>query len=330
VGALLDLFTTIHIRKYLKMRFHNSSCGCLRRLLTVATFVFFLTDLVLTASVAAETLDVRLMTFNIRYGTAEDGVNRWEKRRDLVCDVLRQEDCDVIGLQEALKFQLDVILKEMPRYKFVGVGRDDGKEAGEFAPILYRHDRFEVLESSTFWLSDSPDVPGSGSWEGEDVRICTWARLQEKGTWKTFYVYNTHLSAQSASARFHAVELIASRIAKRAYDDPVVLLGDLNATEKSNPMRFLRGEISGPTIPRTLAFGWVDTFRQLHPEAKRVGTFNGFIGDRKGPKIDYVLASAERTYVLEAYILDWNKAARYPSDHFPIVVRVLLGASRIG
>lgn len=276
----------------------------------------------------ANTIDIEVMTFNIRYGTANDGANHWDQRKNLVFSVIQQEDCDVVGVQEALRSQLDAILEAVPQYHAVGVGREDGKAAGEFSPILYKHERFDLLDSGTFWLSETPETAGSKSWGSANTRICTWARLQEKATWKTLYVYNTHLDHRSSTARFGAVELIADRMAQRAHQDPMILMGDFNAPEDSDPMRFLRGEISGPAVPKTLERGWTDTFRAAHPEAKLAGTFNGFTGYRKGPKIDYVLVRPGAAYVLEAYILDWNKNARYPSDHFPVVSRVLLGKPR--
>lgn len=288
----------------------------------------------LTASVVgstdarAETLDLRVMTFNIRNGAADDGANSWDHRQSLVFELLRAENCAVVGLQEAFRFQLDAIVSALPQYGVVGVGRDDGKERGEFAAILYQERRLRLLDGQTFWLSDTPEVIASKSWGNTITRICTWAHFEEKASGQRFYVFNVHLDHRSESSRFHAVELIAGRIAARADPDPVILLGDFNAGEETDELRFLRGEIPGPTAPRTLRSGWFDTFRALHAKTTYSGTFNRFTGFRKGPKIDYILTQPQAGYVLEAYILDWNRRGRYPSDHFPVVARLLLGRRR--
>lgn len=291
-------------------------------------FAVLIALLALPMATANAALDVRVMTFNIRYGTADDGENRWEQRRPLVFELLRQEACDIVGLQEALRSQLDEILAAEPEYKAVGVGRDDGKDAGEFAAILYRHEKFEMMENGTFWLSDTPETAGSKTWGNQSARICTWARLRSKKSWESFYVFNTHLDHRSQRSRFHGVELITERMKSHTRREPIVFMGDFNGPESSDSLRFLRGEIPGPSVPRTLEEGLIDSFRAVHPEAKRVGTFNGFVGDRKGFKIDYILVAPRTAFVIDAYILDWNKGLRYPSDHFPVTARLLLGSRR--
>ncbi|MHC4090816.1 MAG: endonuclease/exonuclease/phosphatase family protein, partial [Planctomycetota bacterium] len=160
-------------------------------------------------------LDLRVMSFNIRYGSARDGENRWEKRRDLVFAVLRDHRPDVAGLQEALHWQIDEIRQALPKYAMVGVGRKDGKRNGEFAPLFYLVQRFRISEQGTFWLSDTPAVPGSKSWGNGVPRICTWARFVEKDSGTAFYVYNLHLDHKSQPSRVGGVELLAERINRR-------------------------------------------------------------------------------------------------------------------
>jgi endonuclease/exonuclease/phosphatase family metal-dependent hydrolase len=267
---------------------------------------------------------LRVMTFNIRYGTANDGPNHWSKRRELVFGVLRDHRPDVVGLQEALRFQIDEIRQALPEYGEIGVGRDDGKTAGEYSAILYRHGRLEVLEQGTFWLSATPEVPGSRSWGNSIPRICTWARLADKASGRRFYLYNTHLDHQSQPAREQGAELIARRMGQRTHSDPIILTGDMNSGEDNVVIRYLRGELKAvpskkepcATVPPL-----VDTFRLLHPEALQVGTFNGFEGKRDGPKIDYILVSPQWK-VLEASIIHDNTDRRYPSDHFPVMAVV--------
>ena len=137
---------------------------------------------------ADNALDVGVMSFNIRVGTANDGENNWSKRRGLAFDVIRDYGADVVGLQEAVRFQIDDIREALPEYDETGVGRDDGTTRGEHCCILYRSDRLEVDESDTFWFSDTPEVPGSSHWGNAYIRICTWARFVEKSSGRAFYV----------------------------------------------------------------------------------------------------------------------------------------------
>ena len=263
------------------------------------------------------------MTFNIRYGTANDGVNSWPNRSALVIDVVRDRSPDILGLQEALRFQLDEMRTALPHYGEIGVGRDDGREAGEYAAILYRSDRFEMEESGTFWLSDTPRIPGSKSWGNRITRICTWARLASIETSERFYVFNLHLDHESQSSRERSVELLARRITEHADNDPVVVLGDFNAGEDNPAIRFLLGELAATDA------GWSypsphlrDTYRTRYPTAgEDVGTFNAFRGESSGEQIDWILVS-EHWDVLEAAIVRTHYDGRYPSDHFPVTALI--------
>lgn len=265
--------------------------------------------------------EVPVMSFNIRYGTASDGANSWPNRRKMVCDLLQNSGCDVVGLQEALGFQIDQIGKALPGYGRVGVGRDDGRTRGEYCPILYRQDRFMLDEAGTFWLSDTPDVPGSSHWGNACVRICTWVRLIEKKSGHACYVFNLHLDHVSQPSREKSVALLAKRIRGRRCPDPFVVTGDFNAGERNPAVMYLKGQTKLDHVAEELCRSpvpMVDTFRVLHPQAAQVGTFNGFKGDRSGEKIDYVFVPAGMK-VLEAKILRDNVDGRYPSDHFPVV-----------
>ncbi len=277
---------------------------------------------------SANDADLLVMTFNIRYGTADDGENRWENRREMAVDVLRRHDPDVVGLQEALRFQIDEIRESLPQYGEIGVGRDDGKTRGEYNAILWRTDRLKVLESGTFWLSDTPEVPGSTSWGNTITRICTWARFVPKRSGRTFYMFNTHFDHQSQPSRERSAVLLAQRIRDRRYPDPVLVTGDFNAGEDNPAMQYLKGEaplhaandgLSQNPVPL------VDTFRVLHPDASEVGTFHAFKGDRSGAKIDYILA-LPGVEVLKAGILHDSQGDRYPSDHFPVIAALRLAA----
>ena len=260
---------------------------------------------------AAEPISV--MSFNIRYGTANDGDNHWTLRRTFLFDVVREQSADIIGLQEALDSQIREIVEAIPGYAVVGVGRDDAKTAGEYSAILVRKDRFHVAEAGTFWFSDTPTVPGSTSWGNRITRICTWARLIDRdGT--AFWFFNVHLDHQSQPSRERSAELLLRRIDARAFPtEPVIVTGDFNAGEDNPAVQ---------TIVAGKAF--VDTFRVVHPDEKQVCTFNGFKAERiDGPKIDYVFVQPG-TEVLSAEIVRTTRDGKYPSDHFPVVARIRL------
>jgi endonuclease/exonuclease/phosphatase family metal-dependent hydrolase len=275
-----------------------------------------------------EDLEIRAMTFNIRYGTADDGRNRWENRRDAVFDVLRENQPDLIGLQEALRFQIDQIRRALTEYGELGVGRDDGKTQGEYCAILYRLTRFNVDESWTFWFSDTPKVPGSNQWGNACVRICTWARLLDKKSGGGLYIYNLHLDHVSQQGREKSVILLTKRIAERKHKDPFVVTGDFNAGQNNPAVMYLKGKAvfdDGRGGKLTNPVLMVDTFRVLHPDATEVGTFHEFKGGTTGEKIDYIFAPPG-VVVVESQIIRTQYNGRWPSDHFPVTARLHLSA----
>jgi endonuclease/exonuclease/phosphatase family metal-dependent hydrolase len=267
-----------------------------------------------------------VMTFNIRYGTANDGENRWTNRRDMLFALLRDEKPDLIGLQEALRFQVDEILAAVPGYAAVGVGRDDGKAAGEMSAILYRTSRFHVASSGTFWFSDTPETPGSKTWGNRITRISTWARFVDRdGT--AFSLYNLHLDHESQPSREKSTALLLERITTRGVaTEPVIVTGDFNTGESNAALQVLVGPGGPAAVPAPGAAPppFIDTFRALHRDEKEVGTFTAFrSGETKGDKIDYVLVQPGTT-VLSAGIVRTTQNGRYPSDHFPVVARIQL------
>jgi len=249
--------------------------------------------------------DLRLLSFNIRNGEAEDGSNHWRERHSLTIDIIRSAAADVIGLQEVFDFQLREIADSLPDYAQVGVGREDGAREGEYAPIFYRKAKFDQLATQTIWLSETPDIPGSRSWDSVCTRICTTIRLQYKNGY-SFDVYNVHLDHASEPARANGIGVVLDRPS----GTPSVLMGDFNA----NP--------DEAAIQLVIEKGFIDTWVQAHPNLPYAGTFHGFdpvnsLRDR----IDYIFVSPEFT-IREATILKDHKDGRYPSDHFPVGARV--------
>lgn len=261
---------------------------------------------------AAPGVSLRVMTFNIRYGTARDGDNHWDRRKDLLVEVISQQSPDVIGLQEALHAQIDYILEALPGYAMVGVGRDDGVRAGEYSAILYRTAAVTAVRSDTFWFSDTPARVASTSWGNTITRICTWAQFTTPAG-RPLYVFNVHLDHQSQPSRERSAALLRARLEARDPMAPAIVTGDFNAGEKN------------PAIAAMLAGGTLrDTFRVRHPDASPAGTFTGFtFGKTSGEKIDYVFATQEWD-VVDASIVRTARAEKYPSDHFPVTAVLTL------
>ena len=253
---------------------------------------------------------LRVLSFNIRYQNSGDKENRsWDVRKELAAKLVTEDKADLIGYQEALRPQLDDLAQRVSGYEEIGVGRDDGKTKGEYSPLWIKKDRFAVVESGTFWLSETPDVPNSKSWGNQITRICTWAKLSEKPNGRTVYFYNVHLDHQSQEARLKGSQQVLQHIASHTSGNPWVLTGDFNAGE-DNPV--ITGIKASPLQP-------IDSWRQLHPDipANESGTFHTFVGNHNEAKIDYVFVPAT-TKILEAAILHDNRDGTYPSDHFPI------------
>ncbi len=245
---------------------------------------------------------LKVMTFNIRYGTADDGDNKWENRKDIFFDVLKNQKADIIGLQEALKFQLDEIKARFPEYEQLGVGREDGKTKGEYSAILYLKKKFKADSTGYFWFSDTPEVPDSRSWGNNVTRICTWVLLKEISTGKSFYYYNLHIDHESQNSREKSAGLLLKRIDGKKN---VIITGDFNAGENNRAVKEI---IEG---------GFEDSFRVLHPNEKDVNTYHAFKGTLTGDKIDYIFIRGTFK-VNKAEIIRYNKEGKYPSDHFPV------------
>jgi endonuclease/exonuclease/phosphatase family metal-dependent hydrolase len=271
-----------------------------------------------TVTFQSDADSVKVMSFNVRYGTANDGENHWDKRKDIVFDTIAGQGADVVGVQEALDFQMDQIGGALRGYASVGVGRDDGLRAGEWCGIFYRKDRFTAADSETFWFSNSPWTPGSKHWGNQITRICTWVRLVEKKTGRAFYVFNLHMDHQSQPSRVKSAELLARRVTARDPKDPVGVTGDFNMGLDNPAMLYLR-RLGYPNAPVEL----LDTWRLLNPDTKEPATFHDFKGGIEGVKIDHILVE-QGTEVLDAQIDMSHKEGRYPSDHYPVTATLKL------
>jgi endonuclease/exonuclease/phosphatase family metal-dependent hydrolase len=259
---------------------------------------------------AAAAEAVKAMTFNLRYINSSDtGDKAWSSRREASAELIRKDAPDFVGTQEAFREMLDDLRQRVPGYAEIGVGRDDGKTKGEYSAILYREAAWEVKESGTFWLSDTPEVAGSTSWGNTVTRICTWGRFRSKATDRELYVFNTHFDHQSQPARAKGAALVMQRVAGRASQAPVIVTGDFNAAPDNSAIATMR---QGPP---TLTDAWAAVNKDAKPAES--GTFHNFSGRRDGSRIDYIFASAEFT-ATDAAILNEAKDGKWPSDHYPV------------
>jgi endonuclease/exonuclease/phosphatase family metal-dependent hydrolase len=259
-------------------------------------------------NVNAQQHSITVMSYNIRYDNPQDGVNAWPKRISKVGGLIQTYNPDIIGIQEALHHQLIELLRILPDYTFVGVGRDDGKESGEYSAILFKNGRFGLLRNSTSWLSETPDVPGSKSWDAALPRIVTTARLYDKESKTEFVIFNTHFDHLGIEARQHSAELISEMIGTtRAVSEiPVIVTGDFNAEPSEN------------TYSTMLLKYLFDT----RPDEVNTGTFCGFeVGAMPCKTIDYIFGSAE--WISKNYrVINDNDGKHYPSDHLPVIVEL--------
>jgi endonuclease/exonuclease/phosphatase family metal-dependent hydrolase len=261
--------------------------------------------------------DLRIMTFNIKNGGDKAD---WNNRKAQVFNVFRTYAPDVAGLQEVFKYQLDELLAALPDYAAVGVGRDDGKTAGEYSPILYRKTVFQVDTSATFWLSSTPEVPGSKVPGAGNPRIDTWARLRHSATGKMLYFHSTHWDNVSAEARLLAAKLMAQRIVDRKYkQEPVIAVCDCNAWAEEEPVKYLLG--SPGTAGSPLSF--YSAYETLHPGEAASATFNDFKGDTLGKPIDHIM-TFDTIPALSARIVRDHIGSQYPSDHYPLMATLRL------
>lgn len=261
---------------------------------------------------------LRIMSFNLRLDVASDGPNAWPHRRDWVASLIRFHAPDALGVQEALAHMLTDLDARLPGFARVGVGRSDGREGGEFSAILYRTDRLEMLENGTFWLSPTPEVPGSKGWDAAITRVATWARFRDRATGCTHIHLNTHFDHIGEQARQESARLIRRRLVSLAGDLPVIVTGDLNADPQSTAYRTFTRDTIDARAPLRDAF-LVSTSGHYGPTS----TWTAFKAIEPGRRIDYVLVS-DRIPVLAHGILPDSWDGRFPSDHLPVVA--VLGA----
>lgn len=280
------------------------------RFLPVLTFL-----LVVNSLAMGQTLKV--MSYNLRLDTPIDGVNQWPNRKDKVVALINKYNPDVIGVQEALHHQLQDLLRMLPGYSYCGVGRDDGKELGEYSAILFRNSRFGLLDTKTFWLSETMDLPGSKSWDAAITRVFTTARFFDRKTQKNFTMVNTHFDHIGKEARLMSSRIIKSYLAGMESGSnssgertsiPVIVSGDFNSEPTDEPYVNMVNEKDELVL------------FDSRPASSTAGTFCDFkVGSMICKTIDYVFHSKE--WVVRNYqVINDNDGTYYPSDHLPVLV----------
>jgi endonuclease/exonuclease/phosphatase family metal-dependent hydrolase len=274
--------------------------------------------LVVQSLSTAQTLKV--MSYNLRLDTPDDGVNQWPKRVDKVVALITKYNPDIIGVQEALHHQLQDLMKKLPDYTYCGVGRDDGKEKGEYSAILFRNSRFGLLDTKTYWLSETMDLPGSKSWDAAITRIFTTARFFDRDTKKEFLMVNTHFDHIGKTARLMSSLIIKTYLAGMEgganinntgtrIEIPMIVSGDFNSEPTEEPYLNMVNEQLKDFI-----------LYDSRPVASTAGTFCGFkVGGIPCKTIDFIFHTKE--WIARNYqVITDNDGTYYPSDHLPVLV----------
>lgn len=249
--------------------------------------------------------EIKLISYNIRTAWGRDGNNSWDYRKTATTGLFQKESPDVIGLQEAMKCQLDYIDYTCPEYAHVGEDRDGGIEGGETMAIYYRKEKFDLVEHGTFWLSESPDIVSRG-WDAACNRTVTWVKLKLKGNNKSFYYFNTHLDHQGKIARSKSIELITEKIQQIAGKKPVVILGgDMNSS------------LDSPVFKPILRY--MKPAREKAKQTDHQGTFNGFGSAPDTIILDHLFYRGRMKCKSFRTLTD-DYGAPYISDHYPIEI----------
>lgn len=259
----------------------------------------------------------RVMTYNIRYAGDEkiEGVNAWSIRKNLVASMISFNHADIIGVQEALLNQLDDLTTLLDGYSWIGVGRDDGKNKGEFSAVLFRNDRFEVINQSTFWLSETPNIPSVG-WDAAFPRVVTWAELRDKLTGKQFFIFNTHFDHIGETARNSSSKLLVKRIKETCKSSTVILTGDFNTRITTEAYQLIVDQSNqdlilydAQTVSKTGHYGSNVTFNDFGKSIE------------PGNKIDFIFVTKD-VDVLQHGVIDETVDGHYPSDHMPVIAEM--------
>lgn len=253
--------------------------------------------------------NIILSTYNIRLDVASDAPNNWDNRKEHLASVVLFNKVEILGVQEALHHQMLDLKSLLKDYQWVGVGRDDGAEKGEYSAIFYRQDLYNLVSGGTFWLSETPDKP-SKAWDAALPRVCTWAILEQKSSARKLLVLNTHFDHIGKTAREESAKLILKKAEELNTDKlPLVMMGDLNATAEEEPIKVFSENLKNSVE--------LAKYKMLAS-----GTFNAFKwAETPSNVIDYVFVNGQWD-VLRHGVITQSDQQRYPSDHFPVLVEL--------
>jgi endonuclease/exonuclease/phosphatase family metal-dependent hydrolase len=262
------------------------------------------------AAMELQAQSIKVMTYNIRLDTPQDSINQWPKRAHKVYALIKKYDPDLIGLQEVLHHQLMDLLKNLPEYNYIGVGRDDGKTKGEYSAILYKKNGFDALNQNTFWLSETPEIPGSKNWDAAITRVASWGKFKDKKSNKEFLMINTHFDHIGKEARKNSAVLLKQKASEIDQNLPLIVTGDFNCTRDEPPYA---------TIMEPKGVVLTDPASTNPPM-----TSCGFkVNSRACKGIDYIFHSKE--WKAENYkAIQDNDGKYYPSDHLPVMTSLAI------
>ena len=251
----------------------------------------------------------KLMTYNIRYANPNDGENYWENRKEKLAGLILYYEPAFLGIQEGLLHQVEFLDSCLANYDYIGVGRDDGKQKGEFCALYYDTREYRVVIDSTFWLSETPHIPSNG-WDANLNRICTYGLFENIVTGKKIWVMNTHFDHRGRKARENSAKLITKRSGQINTEKlPLVLMGDFNATPDDSPIQILTSKLSdGAAISKKPLYG-------------PPGTSNGFRDGEIVRRIDYLFTSNVKV-LSYAHIDDRRDNNLHVSDHQPVLMEI--------
>lgn len=281
----------------------------------IVTLLFVISFLNACSSI--EEGPVKVITFNIRFDTPRDSINAWPNRKDLLISYLHEEKPDLFGLQEALWHQYAAIDSAMDGYVSVAAGRDDGQKGGEMNPLFINSRRFEVVNSHTFWLSETPKIPGTKGWGASLPRIVTWVELTEKASGEKLYYFNTHFAHDSDSARVMSAGILLNEVRRIAGSSRFVITGDFNMIPESRAYAILtEPEVENPLI--------VDAYKiSQTPPSGPVATFNGWSGSPPANRIDYIFVRNGMKVKSVSTVVK-KQGEMFISDHWPVVAEVVI------
>lgn len=261
----------------------------------------------LAGPLAAQTL--KLATYNIRYDNKQDTANAWLQRLPYLTQLIKFQDFDLVGTQEVLHNQLQDLAGALPGYGYLGVGRDDGRQAGEYSAIFYKQARFELLKQGTFWLSPTPAVPSKG-WDAALPRVCTWGQFRDKGTGFVFYFFNTHFDHIGVVARRESAKLILAQVQALAGAAPAVLSGDFNVDQRDESYALINasGRLKDAYTTAALVYAPNGTFNNFDPKTKT------------DARIDHIFLSSVFTVARYGILTDTYGGGKTPSDHYPVAI----------